>query len=54
VPLTLAYWIAYKTDLPRQSERLHPLLFAAALGVLVPVALTFVRLEYRPFTYFQF
>ena len=54
VPLTLAHWIAYKMDFPRQSERLHPLVFAAVLGVLVPVALTFVRLEYRPFTYFQF
>lgn len=53
-PLAVAHWVAWKFDLVERAERLGGAAYAAALGIGVALALSFVRLEYRPFVYFQF
>ena len=54
VPLAAAHWVAMKSDLPTQAEKLPSTVYAVGLGLAVALALAFVRIEYRPFIYFQF
>ncbi len=53
-PMALAHWIAMKGKITEQVNRIPDPIFSAGLGVAVVIALMFVRVEYRPFIYFQF
>jgi alginate O-acetyltransferase complex protein AlgI len=54
LPLGVAHFAAMKVDLPARAERLDGRLFALVFGAVVAIVLACVRLEYRPFIYFQF
>jgi alginate O-acetyltransferase complex protein AlgI len=54
IPMALAHWIAMKGKITEQVNRIPDPVFSAGLGVAVVIALMFVRVEYRPFIYFQF
>jgi alginate O-acetyltransferase complex protein AlgI len=54
IPLAVVHWIAMKGDITEKVNRIPDWLYSAGLGVAVVIALMFVRVEYRPFIYFQF
>ena len=54
VLLLAVHWISRRTEPDRQATRVPVRIFAFAFGVLFAIALGFVRMEYRPFIYFQF
>jgi len=54
VLLLAVHWISRRTEPSRQATRVPAPLFAFAFGILCAIALSFVRMEYRPFIYFQF
>jgi alginate O-acetyltransferase complex protein AlgI len=53
-PLFVAHWLAWRFEPTDWVRRLPTPLFAVLLGIAAVVAVSFVRLEYRPFIYFQF
>jgi len=54
LPLVGAHLTAYRVDPCERAARLPDPAFAVVLGVVISLALTFVRTDYRPFIYFQF
>lgn len=54
VPLAVAHWLAWRFKPSELADRVPTPLFALLLGFLAVVAASFVRMEYRPFIYFQF
>lgn len=54
IPLALVHWIAMKGNIPERIKVVPDFVYSAGLGVAVVIALMFVRVEYRPFIYFQF
>jgi alginate O-acetyltransferase complex protein AlgI len=54
VPLLAVHVLARRRDLPELAGRLPAPAFAAAYGVLGGLAVSFARIDYRPFIYFQF
>lgn len=54
IPLGLVHWLSMKLNVPERVNIIPDWLYSAGLGVAVVIALMFVRVEYRPFIYFQF
>ncbi len=54
VPLAIFHAAAHRMDPAAAAARVPDWIFSLGLGVTAALALSFVRLEYRPFIYFQF
>jgi alginate O-acetyltransferase complex protein AlgI len=54
LPLGLVHWLSWRVRFAERAARLPIPVFAAGLGLSWALLLTFVRVEYRPFIYFQF
>ncbi len=54
VPLGLVHWVSWRVRFAESAARVPVPAFGAGLGLAWAVALTLVRIEYRPFIYFQF
>ena len=54
VPLLVAHWISWRSQITARTEFIPGPIFALGYGILWAMAMAFVRLEYRPFIYFQF
>lgn len=52
--LGVIHWISMRVDLTERVKRVPDLPFAFCLGAAVALILVFVRVDYRPFVYFQF
>lgn len=53
-PLAVLHWASMRLGPVARLERMPDGAFALGFGVATAVLLPFVRLEYRPFIYFQF
>ncbi len=54
LPLGLVHWASWRVRFAERAAALPLPVFAAGLGVSWALVLTLVRIEYRPFIYFQF
>jgi len=54
VPLIAVHWLSSRIDLPVQAEKVPDWAYPIGLGFAVSATLAFVKLDYRPFIYFQF
>ena len=54
LPLLAAHWISWRNDLVALAARIPTARFCIGFGLAWALALACVRVEYRPFIYFQF
>lgn len=54
IPIWGCHWLAHRLNPAERAERVPDVIFYFGLGCLIMLALLFVRVDYRPFVYFQF